>query len=154
MPSFYSCGTRKCGILRIRFTQEGPMTPNPAVEVLIVEDDLSIQRLLTAVMVRNGLTPVVAPDGKAALALLATDDFDAIVLDLLLPEINGFDVLRHLAISKPAMLEKTIVLTAASERTYRNSPHIRNTRALFRKPFDLGKLQEEILSCCGGEAAH
>jgi DNA-binding response OmpR family regulator len=124
------------------------MTPNAAVEVLIVEDDVSIQRLLTAVMVRNGLTSVVAADGKAALALLASSDFEAIVLDLLLPEINGFDVLRHLAVARPAMLEKTIVLTAASERTYRNSPHIRHARALFRKPFDLGRFQEEILSCC------
>jgi DNA-binding response OmpR family regulator len=128
------------------------MPAKTAVEVLIVEDDLSIQRLLTAVMVRNGLTSTVACDGKAALALLATDDFEAIVLDLLLPEINGFDVLRHLAVSKPAMLGKTIVLTAASERTYRNSPHIRHARALFRKPFDLGRLQEEILACCAGKA--
>jgi DNA-binding response OmpR family regulator len=126
------------------------MPLNPAVEVLIVEDDLAIQRLLTAVMVRNGLTSVVAADGREALALLATDDFGAIVLDLLLPEVNGFDVLRQLAVTKPAMLERTIILTAASERTYRNSPHIRSARALFRKPFDLGKLQQEVMDCCGG----
>lgn len=117
-------------------------------EVLIVEDDVQIQRLLTAIMTRDGLTSVVAADGQAALALLESTDFDAIVLDLMLPVVNGFDVLRHLSATHPAMLERTVVLTGAAERMYRNSPQIRQTRALLRKPFDVAKLQEEVAACC------
>jgi DNA-binding response OmpR family regulator len=119
-----------------------------AAEVLIVEDDVQIQRLLTAILNREGLTAVAVPDGKAALALLETNDFDAIVLDLMLPLVNGFDVLRHLSVAKPALLERTVVLTGASERMYRNSPQIRQTRALLRKPFDVTRLQEEVAACC------
>ena len=119
-----------------------------AAEVLIVEDDVQIQRLLTAILTRDGMTPVVAADGKAALALLETADFDAIVLDLMLPLMNGFDVLRHLSVANPAMLERTVVVTGASERMYRNSPQIRQTRALLRKPFDVVRLQEEVAACC------
>lgn len=120
----------------------------PAAAVLIIEDDVQIQRLLTAIMTNDGLSSVVACDGKAALALLESTDFDAIVLDLMLPLVNGFDVLRHLSTVKPALLERTVVLTGASERMYRNSPQIRQTRALLRKPFDVTKLQEEVAACC------
>lgn len=120
----------------------------PAAAVLIVEDDVQIQRLLTAIMTNDGLSSVVAGDGKTALTLLESTDFDAIVLDLMLPLVNGFDVLRHLSTVKPALLERTVVLTGASERMYRNSPHIRQTRALLRKPFDVTKLQEEVAACC------
>jgi len=119
-----------------------------AVEVLIVEDDVQIQRLLTAILSLDGLTSVVAGDGKAALALLESTDFNAIVLDLMLPVMNGFDVLRHLSAENPAMLEKTIVLTGASERLYRNSPQVRHTRALIKKPFDVATLQKEVAACC------
>ena len=120
----------------------------PAAAVLIVEDDVQIQRLLTSIMTLGGLSSVVAGDGKAALALLESTDFDAIVLDLMLPHVNGFDVLRHLSTAKPALLERTVVLTGASERMYRNSPQIRHTRALLRKPFDVARLQEEVAACC------
>jgi CheY-like chemotaxis protein len=126
---------------------EATMTPC-ATAVLIVEDDVPIQRLLTALMTHNGLSSVVAADGKSALALLEEHDYDAIVLDLLLPEVNGFDVLREIAAAKPALLERTIVVTAAAERAYRNSPQVRNARMLLRKPFDLMRLQQEILDCC------
>jgi CheY-like chemotaxis protein len=127
--------------------QRGKMTFT-ARDVLIVEDDVPIQRLLTTLMTHSGLSSEVAADGKSALALLREHDYDAIVLDLLLPEVNGFDVLRQIAATKPAMLERTIVVTAASERTYRNSPQVRHARTLLRKPFDLTRLQQEILDCC------
>jgi DNA-binding response OmpR family regulator len=120
----------------------------PAAAVLIVEDDVQIQRLLTAILTRDGVHSVVAADGKAALALIEETDFDAIVLDLMLPLVNGFDVLRHLSVAKPSLLERTVVLTGASERMYRNSPQVRQTRALLRKPFDVAKLQEEVAACC------
>jgi CheY-like chemotaxis protein len=116
--------------------------------VLIVEDDLQIQRLLTAILNRDGLTAVVAADGKAAMALLETAEFDAIVLDLMLPVVDGFDVLRHLSVANPAMLGRTVVLTGASERMYRNSPHVKQTHALLRKPFDVARLQQEVAECC------
>jgi DNA-binding response OmpR family regulator len=125
-----------------------------AAEVLIVEDDVQIQKLLTAILTHDGVTSVVADDGKAAMALLDSKEFDAIVLDLMLPRVNGFDVLRHLSVTHPSMLERTIVVTGVSERMYRNSPQIRHTRALLRKPFDVSKLQEEIAACRAANVHH
>lgn len=120
-----------------------------AREVLIVEDDLTIQRLLAAVATQNGLAPVLASDGRSALHLLdRSTQYGAMVLDLDLPVVNGFDVLRHVAAENPSLLDRTIVITSADERMYRNSPQIRHTRALLRKPFDFARLQDEILMCC------
>lgn len=119
-----------------------------AAKVLIVEDDVQIQKLLSAILSHDGVSSKVASDGKAACDLLDSTKFDAIVLDLMLPRMNGFDVLRHLSIANPAMLERTIIVTGASERLYRNSPQIRHTRALLRKPFDVAKLQQEVAAAC------
>jgi DNA-binding response OmpR family regulator len=124
------------------------MTPTRVQEVLIVEDDLPIQKLLAALATRSGLEPIVASDGRSALQLLASADYDAMVLDLNLPGVNGFDVLRHVASENPALLDRTIVITSADERLYRNSPHVRHTHRLLRKPFDIATLQHEILACC------
>src|SRR5690349_8716639 len=117
-------------------------------EVLIVEDDLQLQHLLAAVASRNGLVPVLADDGRKALSLLASTDFGAVVLDLMLPVQNGFDVLRQLSTMKPDLIDRTIIITGADERTYRNSPHVRHTHAILRKPFDVAQLQQEMLACC------
>jgi DNA-binding response OmpR family regulator len=126
--------------------------PPRAREVLIVEDDLPIQRLLAAVAARNGIGSVLASDGRSALALLETGQYDALVLDLNLPGVNGFDVLRHVAAANPALLDRTIVITSADERVYRNSPHVRHAHTLLRKPFDIARLQDEILACCSEQA--
>jgi CheY-like chemotaxis protein len=120
--------------------------------VLIVEDDVPLQRLLVAIACRNGLAPAVAGDGRKALTLLATTEFDAVVLDLMLPFVNGFDVLRHLSLAKPDLMDRTIVITGAAERTYRNSPYVRHAHALLRKPFDVATLQQEMLACCDGRS--
>lgn len=126
-----------------------------AREVLIVEDDLPLQRLLAAIVVRNGLVPRLASDGRTALSMLTETEFDAVVLDLMLPIVNGFDVLRYLSVENPDLMGRTIVITAAEEREYRNSTHVRNAHALLRKPFDVAHLQAEMLACCeGAKTAH
>ena len=119
-----------------------------AAEVLIVEDDVQIQKLLCAILSHAGVSSVIAGDGKAAVDLLDSTNFDAVLLDLMLPHMNGFDVLRHLSVANPSMLERTVVITGASERLYRNSPQIRHTHALLRKPFDIAKLQAAVAEAC------
>jgi CheY-like chemotaxis protein len=116
-------------------------------EVLIVEDDGAIQSLLAALVMRNGIRPVLAADGTSALALLATRDFAVIVLDLFLPETNGFEVLRHISCLQPDLLPRIIVTTAASEATYRDCAYLASVWKVVRKPFDIEELEGELLAC-------
>ena len=120
----------------------------PLSAVLIIEDDLPIQQLLTMALRRRQLAPVCAGDGRTGLDLLLRDEFGAILLDLLLPEMNGFEVLRHIACARSALLARVIVITAAHESLWRDCPYIPRTRKLMRKPFDMAALERDIMACC------
>lgn len=120
---------------------------NGSPRVLIVEDDVALRQMVAAVAEHTGFAAVQATDGRNALSLLDTSDYDVLVVDLHMPGINGFDVLRHVAAENPPLLDRTIVITATDERNYRNSPHVRHAHSLLRKPFDVTRLQDEIREC-------
>ncbi|MBV9496580.1 MAG: response regulator, partial [Acidobacteria bacterium] len=58
--------------------------------VLVVEDDLAIRRLVKMVLERNGYLVDVAGDGIEAVLKLGLTEFDAIILDLMMPNLDGF----------------------------------------------------------------
>jgi DNA-binding response OmpR family regulator len=68
----------------------------PADHILVVDDDAEIRALLGTYLEKNGYRTTVAPDGKAMRAVLARTRVDLVVLDLMLPDANGFDVCRTL----------------------------------------------------------
>lgn len=126
----------------------------PAVpEVLVVEDDATTQMLLIAVIRRLGYRATVAGDGAAAMALLAARLFDAIVLDLILPKVSGFDLLRHLESTSPAMMKRIIVLTAAPDVTTRDCAQLKQIAAFLRKPVDIDVLATTIYACTSASVA-
>lgn len=118
-----------------------------ARKVLVVEDDHSTQTLLAAVARRVWMEPLLAGDGHEAIALLASEDVDVILLDLLLPRVDGFDVLRHIRGTAPALLARVIVVTAAADVTVRECEELRRVRAFFRKPVEIDELAAEMLAC-------
>ena len=82
------------------------MTPR----ILIVDDDSSIRTLLSVVATRAGVESDVASDGLEAIEKMKAAEYDLIVLDLSMPRMNGFDLVRELRNHRfrPAV----IVLTA------------------------------------------
>jgi len=68
----------------------------PKQSILVVEDDLSIQLGLKMALVRAGYSVQVAEDGALALEKTQVESFDLIVLDVMLPKVNGYDVLSRL----------------------------------------------------------
>jgi len=65
-------------------------------KVLIVDDDLSVCKLLEKVMRSNDLEPTIANSGSAALNLLQNHSYDIILMDIMLNDMEGFEVLRQL----------------------------------------------------------
>src|SRR5690348_6707812 len=66
------------------------------MRLLLVEDDLKIARLVSQALVEAGYATEVVYDGLSALALVERSDYDLIVLDVLLPRLDGFEVCRRL----------------------------------------------------------
>ena len=76
-----------------------PAASSPATspaEVLVVEDDHGFAQILRRRLLEEGFGVQVVGDGEAALELLARARFDAVVLDLLLPGVDGFEVCRRI----------------------------------------------------------
>jgi DNA-binding response OmpR family regulator len=115
--------------------------------VLIVEDDPPIRGLLEAVLLREGIECEYAPDGRVAIEKIRRAHFDAILLDLLLPNVNGFELLRALAITDPEVLSRVIVITAASESTWRGCEEIKSVRCVMKKPIEIMELIVQVRDC-------
>ena len=112
--------------------------------VLLIDDDPAVRGLLAALMTREGLAHESASDGDEAIGRLRRRDYDAIVLDLLLPSRNGFEVLRFLKAERPHLLPRVVVITAANESTLREFHDRKRVAALLRKPFDIEELSAAV----------
>jgi CheY-like chemotaxis protein len=115
--------------------------------ILIIDGDASIQRLLSAVIMRNYMQPVAVADGTSGLLRLATEAFDVILLELTLARTDGAEVLRVLASVMPQLLERVIVVTAAPEETVRNCRHLASVWKVLRKPIEVEVVEQELLAC-------
>src|SRR5947199_9631933 len=81
-----------------------------AMRLLVVEDEEKLAKLVKRALVAERFSVDVAPDGRAGLELATTYDYDLIVLDLLLPELDGSDVLRRVRRANPQ--DPVLILTA------------------------------------------
>jgi DNA-binding response OmpR family regulator len=120
------------------------MVPNK--KVLVVEDDASIRTLLATLLSHNGFACEFSENGNDAVHRLRHSEYDAILLDLMLPGQLGFDVIRFLNDERPAMSLRVIVLTAASQATLQNFDAT-GIHAVMRKPFDINQLVSRVRAC-------
>ena len=74
--------------------------PNPPKTLLIVEDEKPLARALELKLAHAGFETTTVSDGEAALKLLHKEPFDLVVLDLVMPKVNGFSVLEELKTKK------------------------------------------------------
>ena len=69
-------------------------------KILIVDDDPDLLLLLNKMLKRIGAETVMAENGESGLALLKAQHFDLLVLDLMLPDIDGYEVLKRIRANK------------------------------------------------------
>jgi DNA-binding response OmpR family regulator len=122
------------------------------MKVLLIEDDGGIRDLIGIVLTRVGIEFDCAGDGAAGQLQLRSNKYAALVLDLMLPVVNGFELVRELRSFSPGMLDRTIIITAASESTLRDFD-CDQVFALLRKPFDLDDLLSTVSRCVDGAGA-
>ena len=109
--------------------------------ILIVEDDEPTQKLLMTLLRRSGLTGAVAADGREAISLLRDGDYAAVILDLMMPEVSGRDVIDYLSgVADPVPV---IICSAAGPAALTGFDQ-RVVKAVVRKPFDVDHFAETL----------
>ncbi len=120
------------------------------VKILVVEDDPLISDRIEFVLQSLGDVTTVA-DGEGAISQLFDGHFDAIILDLMLPRLSGFDVIRHLMMRRPDLLKATIVVTGAEDSTLQFIDAT-ELHAVLHKPFDFNELPGIVTAMVQGRA--
>src|SRR6185436_6301463 len=103
--------------------------------VLIVEDDDNVQQLLRTIVSKTCVTLDVAGDGERAIEMLQASPYDVVLLDLMLPIKNGFEVAQ--AIAALPRQPRVIVLSAIANYSRESFP---SDTVVLQKPFDVDQL--------------
>lgn len=132
-------------------TEVAEQTVSPERGVLVVEDDVAIRRLVTTVLRREQFRVDAAADGLEAVLKLGVCDYDVIVLDLMMPRLDGFAFMKTLTENDPSRLRRIIVTSAASPTVIAERME-GEPFAVVPKPFDIGELALCVRRCAGESA--
>jgi CheY-like chemotaxis protein len=116
--------------------------------ILVIDDDLAIRVLLQAVLKRMKFEVELAEDGQVGLdKLRGNGRFDLILLDLMMPRVNGYEFIERIGdVVQDGNRPHIIVFTAAGKRGVDKIPPDAVCNAIL-KPFDLEKFIEMIGDC-------
>lgn len=129
------------GLMNVALSEDGSRK-----KALVVDDDDPIRAMLSKVVERQNLTVDTARDGIEAIERIDQDGYSLILLDLMMPRMDGYGVLQHLEQHHPEMLRCTIIASAVPEsEVLRNfvSPVFK----IHAKPFDMTRLIADIHEC-------
>jgi PAS domain S-box-containing protein len=113
----------------------------PPATVLVVEDDLEVAELLRLTLENEGRRVLLAPTGKDALRMAREEGPDVISLDILLPDMNGFQVLERLKEDEATANIPVIVVSAVTEAQRGLDL---GAVAYLPKPVDIGQITEVV----------
>lgn len=114
--------------------------------VLVVDDDANIRKMIVAALKRDGYTFLEAPNGREALDLMRAQHPDVVVLDLMMPVLSGWDVLRERSGDEDLMSIPVIIVSANRDPEVAHAVS-QGICAFLPKPFDIGALSALVRSC-------
>lgn len=114
--------------------------------ILLIDDNEPTCTLMTALLHKD-FEVDVAGDGREAIEKLRTKTYAAILLDLLMPHLDGYGVLDHLDANNPEMLRRVLVVTAALTRGGLSRVQRYNVCAVISKPFEVETLLSAVKQC-------
>jgi DNA-binding response OmpR family regulator len=112
--------------------------------VLVIEDDRDMNDMVSLILRDAGYEPLSAFDGEEGLEIAGRNNPDAIILDLMLPKMNGVEVCRKLMENESTRSIPVIALTAKNELTSKLSMFVAGAKRYITKPFEQSHLLNEI----------
>lgn len=116
------------------------------LDVLVVDDDRTVLGLIVAALQREQLKAETAMDGAQAIAKLKKKRFCAVILDLMMPRLSGWQVIDWLR-ENPKLTPNSVIVSTAADRSvlHQLDPEIVN--AIFVKPFNALELAAYVGAC-------
>jgi DNA-binding response OmpR family regulator len=116
---------------------------------LIVEDDPAIRKLVEKLLSRKQMDIEIAPDGRTAIEKLQGGPFSVLVLDLMVPEVNGFEVIEYI---KQQGLKIPVAVVSAVSQQALTQLDLDIVKLVISKPFDVDEFTKAILTLCAETA--
>jgi adenylate cyclase len=117
--------------------------------ILVVDDDEAIRTLLFTILRRRGFAVDTAKDGADALERLGRCTYVLMLLDLMMPRVNGWQILDHLHTWEAATRPVVILLTAGTDPREIDPDLVVGS---IRKPFDIELLVDTVVACAAALA--
>ncbi len=117
--------------------------------ILVVDDDPALRTLFQALLEHYGYTSETAKNGKEAETMLGQADYDAVLLDYMMPGITGLTVLQH--IQQRHAATPVVMITGHAGDQVASQALAAGALACLYKPFDCTEL-EQVLRCTVGTA--
>jgi len=107
--------------------------------VLVVDDDPAIRNLVATILRREQFQIETATDGEDALEKISAEPFKLVILDLMMPKKNGFEVIDFLKENRATIHQPVLVMTAATDK-FVGKVDIDFVKGVVKKPFDITEL--------------
>jgi CheY-like chemotaxis protein len=114
--------------------------------VLVVDDNEATCTLITALLQKE-FTVEVAADGNEAIEKLRTKNYTAIILDLLMPQLDGYGVLDWIRENQPEVRNRVLVVSAALSRTENARVSTYGVCKVISKPFEVETILSAVRDC-------
>ena len=117
--------------------------------ILVADDDQSIRQLLGTIIKRERLEVDLAPDGAEAIEHLKRREYSVILLDLMMPRVDGFGVIQYLRDHPQTHKPVVIVITAYADQRFKEVD-AEIVSGVLRKPFDVADVGSLVRHCMSG----
>ncbi|MDH3261891.1 MAG: response regulator [Acidimicrobiia bacterium] len=117
--------------------------------VLVVEDAEATWTVEERSLIGSGFEPVICTNGAAALEVIAAQDFDLVVLDLSLPEVDGWAVLGRLRAEPRTAAVPVLIVSARDDAGTRQNARLAGANGYLTKPFDVDKFRKAVNDLVG-----
>lgn len=112
--------------------------------VLVVEDAEATWTVQELSLTMSGFKPVVCTDGASALEAIARETFDLVVLDLALPEVDGWAVLGRLRAEPRTAEVPVLIVTARDDAETQQKARLAGASGYLTKPFQVDRFQKAV----------
>ena len=117
--------------------------------VLVADDDQAIRQLVSTIIQREGLDVDCASDGEEAIEFLQRNEYAVILVDLMMPRVDGFGVIEHIRTHPSAFKPVVLVITAYADQKFKEvDPNI--VTGVVRKPFEVADVGNIVRLCVQG----